>query len=1159
MKRLNVLSSNRVEILYEGLKVELFKKSSSPFARRLIIVPSPAMKSWLLLKLATDPDCNIAAGLEICYLDRALDLIRLSTDADRNEFIPNEMELSLILEVLISKKIALRSNLNTEEQAIWNPLFHHLRTSSKNNKKAQSRLTALCSRLSSLFLQYGRHGCKMLESWENSLFSKCWQEQLWKDLKVKYPQLCFAYQRLPQISKEIQANKMTLKNMQIHVFGLSFIPDCVHQFFSEIACAISLNYFVFSPCQTFWSDICSDKEKIKLQRYWEKKGISKPQQQALELFLRERNRLLANFGRMGREMSLKIETSTDQIVECYQIPGAVQTTPHYIDELPSDIILDQSDSVLMTLQAVQSDITLLRNANVNEKIQLSIDDHSVQIHVAYTKYREIEILYNTLLHLLTKHAKDEDPITPSDIIVMAPDLMLYESMICSIFGSEESHLDFQIVEMQQLAKSSLLQGFLHLLSLASSRWEADDLLQLLEYPEFQCKQGFSLDDIQQIRTWVQQSGAHWGLSTQHRNELLEGDHGSCQLIDTNPAGTWEYSMSRLVTALAIEPAGLNHETHCFVPPIDEMETSQAELLAKWISLIKNLQKDLKPLSNGTQMELLKWAAYLEKLKENYLQVDISNKEEGKCDASLSSHLWKLASAANLVKDECYSFETIHFQLEKSLKNEASSYREAHLQGVRFCSLLPMRALPAKIVVLIGMDEGAFPRKEIPFSLNEMHIHPEADYSPSQTDFDRYLFLEALLSARRYFILSYVGYSFEDSRELSPSLLVQELLSYLDSGYQFGNKVPSNHCVHKHPFDSFNRRYFSNTLFPTYIQNHYRLAQAHYQKSKKNAHRFIPNFSVLNSRDHSVIDKDVLTVKELGNFAANPLKAYFNKSLNIYLDASDRNQIHNEEPFSLNGLDKYQLRMEGIKIPALNLLNKASKTGKLPRGLFKKLSSEGMIDEIDKMHLNFAQNQVEPLKIRPLILSEHCERPMLDKDGGWEIPPLYLDFSERYKHIKIVGTLKEVSLQGLIVHQKRDLVSILKVWPQYLILCLAIKKFDLSIKPQLISSKDVKPFIFPLDEIGLQMTLFLDYYFTGMQSPSPMIPEWVPDLLKGDPDHFAKSMRSSLEGSAFSSLYNDYALWLFRDRQQLPTTEELYQHWQPISETLFSAVSKELLS
>ena len=140
--------------------------------------------------------------------------------------------------------------------------------------------------------------------------------------------------------------------------------------------------------------------------------------------------------------------------------------------------------------------------------------------------------------------------------------------------------------------------------------------------------------------------------------------------------------------------------------------------------------------------------------------------------------------------------------EASLNSQRVCYREPHLQAIRFCSLLPMRALPAKVIVLLGMEEGAFPRKDQTHSLNSMAKEADTDYSPSQTDFDRYLFLEIMLSVRKYLLISYVGYSKTDSKEKPSSLLITELINYLDSGFTVEGKKPSERCVIKHPFREY---------------------------------------------------------------------------------------------------------------------------------------------------------------------------------------------------------------------------------------------------------------------------------------------------------------------------------------------------------------------
>ncbi|MBA3238083.1 MAG: exodeoxyribonuclease V subunit gamma [Parachlamydiaceae bacterium] len=1159
---LNVISSNRVEILYEGLKGALYTKGSFAFIRRIIIVPSPAMKEWLKLRLASDPECAIAAGIEICELDRALELLNQAVQSKKGAtlegHVPKEIELSLLFESFIRQVVSEYSSFNEDKKALWFPLLQYLKALPEEKKqlaKFQRRLTTLCSRLAKVFWQYGRYGCSMLEKWESSQKSLGWQQELWKSIKKQHSEICFSYQ---QLSYSLDDFTEPLEHMQVHLFAMSFISAQAYRFFVKLSALLPLHHYLLSPCQLFWSDICSDREQTNLQRYWEERRASKAQLQALDHFLRTHNSLLGNFGRMGREMAQQIEENTEQIESFYQLAESIKQISCFAEEFPPDILLEETSAPPLLLESLHADMLLLRAPDESEKIVLSTTDRSIQLHRAYTKYREVEILYSTLLHILTIHSKDTNPITPSDIVVMVPDIEGYESVIRSVFGAESSLLDFQILEMQLLGKSPLVQGFLHLLSLPAGRWEADCILDLLGYPDLQRKIRFSPAEVQQIQTWTKLSGAHWGQRDSHRTELLVRDHGNRKPVDSNPAGTWEHSISRLIMALAVEPAGLNDRSHDFLPPVEEMEISQTELLAKWIIFLRTLEVDLIPISSETKLTLREWSVYLDRLKIKYFIIDSSDKEAQALDISLNKHIQNFALSSTFLETESYPFESIYFHLEKSLKNELSSYRESHLNAVRFCSLLPMRALPAKIVSLIGMEEGSFPRQDVPFSLNELTLSHESDYSPTQTEFDRYLFLEALLSARRYLIFSYVGYSFEEQREIPPSLLVQELFAYIDSGYLLGDQSPSLQCTQKHPFDAFDKAYFGGIdLYPSYDKENYQRALAYYHKEKSQPHQFIHAFSIGKSSNKELLPQieTTVTLKELSSFASNPLKAYFNKALRIYLEKTESKQIQSEEPFVLQGLEKYQLRMSAVKTPLINVFERADKKGQLPRGLFKNVSSEGLAAEVDMMHACFLKNGVDTQNIRPLFISEQYELPICNEKGIWTVPPLRLRLKDG-SEVKIVGSLKEVCPQGLLFHQKRDLPSVIKQWPQYLVLCRAIEQYNLPIIPQLLSSRHAIPVAFQKEEVVSTLEEYLEYYFLGMKVPSILIPEWVPEILKADSGQFLKVMRNSLGGS-FSSFYNDYALWVFRDLNAFPGDEELYGQWKQLSEDLFSPLAQHL--
>ena len=94
--------------------------------------------------------------------------------------------------------------------------------------------------------------------------------------------------------------------------------------------------------------------------------------------------------------------------------------------------------------------------------------------------------------------------------------------------------------------------------------------------------------------------------------------------------------------------------------------------------------------------------------------------------------------------------------------------------VNFATLMPMRAIPFRYVCLLGMNDGDYPRSRPPVDFDLMG----KDYRPgdrSRREDDRYLFLEALLSAREQLYISWVGRSIKDNVVRPASVLVAQLL------------------------------------------------------------------------------------------------------------------------------------------------------------------------------------------------------------------------------------------------------------------------------------------------------------------------------------------------------------------------------------------------
>ncbi|MFQ5677268.1 MAG: exodeoxyribonuclease V subunit gamma, partial [bacterium] len=386
---LQVFYSNRVERLYLTLKEQLFSSATSPFTKRFVIVPSPAMKAWLMTRLADDPEIGIAAGIAVSYLEPTVYEI-IETMSAHPESFPkyhSNLELALCIEAEIRRVLAVFPSMAREEKDVWSPLFDYLQCATTSSRKSERRLIALSDKLAGLFQEYGKFGTKMLRHWKNSSEGG-WQAALWRKLVGEIGPEHIEWQS---------------SNAAVHLFSMSFLSRQQHQLLVGLSETIPVHYYLLSPCQVFWSDILSDREGRKLQENWEKQGISDSREFFLEEYLYDRNPLLANFGRLGREMTVQIEESGAITDEDYELPGN-----------PSSI-----------LEAVQTDILLLRNPDPEKRIDLP-NNGAIQVHVAGNRMREVQILYDTILGIIEKHAEEENPILPEDFIVMAPDIMDYD-------------------------------------------------------------------------------------------------------------------------------------------------------------------------------------------------------------------------------------------------------------------------------------------------------------------------------------------------------------------------------------------------------------------------------------------------------------------------------------------------------------------------------------------------------------------------------------------------------------------------------------------------------------------------------------------------------------------------------------------------------------
>ena len=69
---MKIFVSNRLEVLAESLKEELFQGQGHPFAKRWVVVPSERIKQDLFLRWSSDPLLHVSTGIKMITWSEAL-------------------------------------------------------------------------------------------------------------------------------------------------------------------------------------------------------------------------------------------------------------------------------------------------------------------------------------------------------------------------------------------------------------------------------------------------------------------------------------------------------------------------------------------------------------------------------------------------------------------------------------------------------------------------------------------------------------------------------------------------------------------------------------------------------------------------------------------------------------------------------------------------------------------------------------------------------------------------------------------------------------------------------------------------------------------------------------------------------------------------------
>ena len=878
-----IIHGNRLESLRQLVVNWVARYPLRPLENDVILVQSNGIAQWLKQALAADvtddetSGCGIAAAVDVTLPARFL------WDAYRSVLGADTVPVSSPLDKAPLTWRLMRLLPAVMDEPVFEPLQRFLADDQDCRKRYQ-----LAERLADLFDQYQVYRADWLGDWAEGRDqirhardgiktlerADCWQPALWRALLEDVGAARLADSRAgihPRFIRrlaELDERPAGLPRRVI-VFGISSLPAQMLEALAAIGRFSQVLLCVLNPCQHHWGNIVGDQDLLRHQYQRQQRRPGMPLELDDDSLHQHAHPLLAAWGKQGRDYINLLDSHDDRASYEAQFQAISGGRIDLFDEPDTSHLLGQ----------LQSDILDLRPlAETREQWPaVAVDDQSIRFHLAHSAQREVEILHDQLLAWF-----NEDPsLRPRDIIVMVPDVNTYAPSVQAVFGQyppdDLRHIPFTLADQGQRGIEPLLIALESLLRLPDSRLPVSEVLSLLDVPALRARFGIQESELPTLRRWIEGAGIRWGMDAERR--AAQGLPAGLE------ANTWRFGLRRMLLGYAVG-AG---DACSGIEPYDEVGGLDAALIGPLVALLEALDDACAILADPAPIAT--WGERLRMLLADFL-LPANERDErllGQLDDALDQWL-ELCAAVEL--DDPLPLNVVREAWLSGV--EQSQLGQRFLAGaVNVCTLMPMRAIPFRRICLLGMNDGDYPRAQPPLDFDLM----ARDYRPgdrSRREDDRYLLLEALLSARERLYISWVGRSIRDNSERPASVLVGQLRDHLSSGWRTadGSELLSMLTL-EHPLQPFSKAYFigTETLFSyarEWLPMHSGAAAA---ASEQRLPDLLPDAP--------------LEVEQLQRFLRNPTGHFFTGRLKVFLD--ERNDsLDDHEPFALDALQHHQL-------------------------------------------------------------------------------------------------------------------------------------------------------------------------------------------------------------------------------------------------------------
>jgi exodeoxyribonuclease V gamma subunit len=768
---MQLFHSPQIEPLLVHLANRLETPLDDPFTSEIVVVPSGDMARYLKCELASylgarKGNDGIVSNINFVYPRQLVNAtLQHPTGSENSEWDSNSLIWSIIDTLIANNDITI-------------PGFN------------EAPIT-VARRAADLFDRYASHRPEMLNEWILSQVSdrkltsnqlntitkdQKWQRDLFIELEKKFAKGPFSPRAIGDLDKYSQALRELSNNasvpQRVSVFGITTLSRSARQILAVLDQVSEVHIYMVYAAGDRWPK--SGAQSQLLRSEFPNQPIAHP------LTRRWGTQLVENASVFGD-------------IQSEYISGQTRGSS-LLQDLQRSIISDSLNDVVLSSEKRHE---LRANS-----------DGSLQIHACYGLARQVEALRDSFLHILNKNPH----LQLRDCAILCADIDAAAPIISAVFAPDKSSgstlpsLPISLVGNVASRRTEVVESFLTVLQLLTSRCSPTDVLEVAHLPVVKRTFGFDDEALTLLSIWAEDLGVRFGLDAELRS-------ANWNISAEIREGTWDAALNRLMIGIAV-PGEVDRIGPGGVVPYDGIGGSEmrvagsvSEFIARIIDFTKKIhvQGDAR---KPTGITVQTFCSTVFELIGSFLTVTYKE------TSTLTQLHRAIGDFQSDVEDSLTQMDQLFHVNELVLALDEYFNDERSLLGSKFESITVapidgLQHIPFQVLAILGADERSFAgaHSDGDDILSNNPCVGEPLYSLD----GRQRLLNAIMSARENLIITCTGADISNNKETPLAVAVQELIECVDVLLHEKQNDPygSQRLLAHHPRQNFD----SATLTP----------------------------------------------------------------------------------------------------------------------------------------------------------------------------------------------------------------------------------------------------------------------------------------------------------------------------------------------------------